>query len=144
MFDAVINAIAALQSEAAGYPDGVQIWMRVMALSFFCGIVFLPWKSEARWIVAVMALTAIGLVLAKILLPEVNRTAAGTVLHLALWPVALGAVWQKAARENRRRDAPSALQWIYSAWLIWVSVLIVISLVLDALTLVRTMIAFGL
>jgi hypothetical protein len=40
MLELAREAAIALQSEADTYPQGVQIWMKVMAASFFAGIFF--------------------------------------------------------------------------------------------------------
>jgi uncharacterized membrane protein YjjP (DUF1212 family) len=123
------SAIASLQAEAALYPTGVRTWMATMAASFFSGIVFAPWREAARWVVGVMVLTAVGLVIGKAILPDLSRATIGTAVHLALWPVALFAIWQEGAIH---RIAPTSFaSAAYRVWLVWVTVLIVVSLALD-------------
>jgi hypothetical protein len=130
--DGLREALEVLQSEAASYSLGVRIWMRVMAISFFAGIVFTPWKSGARWVVSVMVVTAAGLIAGKVLFPDFSREAIGTVLHLSLWPIPLILLWRPAARRERRGTAEGWFGGLYQAWVIWVSTLIVTSLVFDA------------
>jgi hypothetical protein len=132
--DGLGEAIKMLQAEAAAYPQGVQIWMRVMAISFFSGVVFIPWHRGAQWVVLVMAITALGLIVGKMLSPESSRALIGTTLHLSLWPILLVLLWRPVARKRRSESIKTTFDKVYQGWLIWVSVLIVVSLVLDATT----------
>jgi hypothetical protein len=129
--DGMREAIEILQSEASAYPYAVRIWMRVMAVSFFVGIVFTPWKRGARWVVSVMVVTAIGLIVGKALIPGLSREEIGTALHLSLWPIVLFVLWRPFARRERRETVKKSFDWVYQGWLVWVSVLIAVSLVLD-------------
>ena len=63
MLDLVTNTIAALQAETALYPHAVQIWMKVMGLSFLVSLVFVRSKTGARWIFAALMLGIEGQVL---------------------------------------------------------------------------------
>ena len=130
--DGLREAIEVLQAEASAYPDAVRIWMRVMAVSFFVGIVFTPWKRGARWVVSVMVVTAIGLIVGKALLPGLSREEIGAPLHLALWPILLFILWRPLARRDRRETVKKTFDWVYRGWLVWVSMLISASLVLDS------------
>jgi hypothetical protein len=118
---ALHDAMNALQAEAASYSHGVRIWMRIMAASYFAGIFFAPWRREAL------------LVVGKVLDPTLTRSVLGSVIHLILWPLTLFLLWSPEARNRRRTNYPHGL-WYYAfrAWLIWVTSLIMISLVLDA------------
>lgn len=126
MLEDFANAVAAQRQEAAHYPDWVRIWMKVMAVSFFAGLPIALWDRRALWIAGMAALTAAGLVLARVLWPEVARLDAGTVLHLVLWPPAAWAVWR-----GRVASGPF-LYWRY-----WVTLLIMVSLVLDLRNLIQ-------
>lgn len=129
--DGLPEVVEMLQAEAASYPYAVRIWMRVMAVSFFFGVVFTPWRSGARWVVGAMALTAAGLIVGKALLPEISRELIGTVLHLSLWPILLFVVWRPPARRERRETLKKRFDGVYQVWLVWVSTLIIVSLILD-------------
>lgn len=131
MIDTLHQAVLALRGEAALYSEGVRLWMRVMALSFFAGIAFCPWWREARWIVLTMVATAALLVIAKSVAPALSRSLLGSGIHVFLWPIALWASWAPAAR--RRRAAVEGGTWtrVFRAWLLWVSILMLVSLALD-------------
>lgn len=132
MIETVTDAITALQTEAAAYPATVRTWMQVMAISFFAGIVFVPWRRGALWIVAAAAATWVALVFAKMLWPDLARADAGTVVHLVLWPVALVALW----RAEALHWSLSLWTLLYNGWSIWVTALMLTSLVLDGRSLV--------
>jgi len=89
----VISAVAALQEETASYPGYVQVWMKVMGMSFLFSIMFLYSRTGARWIFAALVLNILGLVLGKIDFPDESRTVIGTIVHLVFWPAILWAVW---------------------------------------------------
>jgi len=129
--DGLREATEILQAEASAYPDAVRLWMQLMAVSYFAGIMFTPWKHGARWVVAVMVVTAVGLIVGKVLLPALSREEIGTALHLTLWPVLLFVLWRPSARRERREPVKKKLDWVYQGWLVWVSMLIALSLVLD-------------
>lgn len=130
---ALHDAMNALQAEAASYSHGVRIWMRIMAASYFAGIFFAPWRREALWVVLMATFTFALLVVGKVLDPTLTRSVLGSVIHLILWPLTLFLLWSPEARNRRRTNYPHGL-WYYTfrAWLIWVTSLIMISLVLDA------------
>ena len=138
--DGISEAIEVLGSEAAAYPYAVRVWMRVMAISFFSGVVFVPWNRGARWVVAVMVATALGLIVGKALLPELSRATIGAALHLSLWPVLLFLLWRPRARSQRSESLSKRFDTVYQGWLIWVSALIVVSLVLDATAVLRSLV----
>mgnify|MGYP001822565355 CR=1 FL=1 len=127
------DAFGALQAEAGSYSEGVRVWMRVMAVSFFAGIVFVPWRREALWVVLMAVATAVLLVVGKSLDPALSRSLLGSVIHLVIWPVALWMLWSPGARGRRRANTQQG-HWrhVYHGWSIWVTALILISLVLDA------------
>ena len=132
MMDALREAMTALSSEAAEYSNGVRVWMKIMMISFFSGLAFTPWRREARWIVGIMAVTALCLIIFKALLPDVPRAVIGSVVHLVLWPVALVIAWAPGARAKRKTsDSESVWGRLFFFWLLWVSLLIGLSLLMD-------------
>ena len=52
MLELITEAVTALQSETAPYPDNVQLWMKLMGLSFLASLLFVYSKAGARWILA--------------------------------------------------------------------------------------------
>jgi hypothetical protein len=82
---ALLEAINALQAEAATYSQGVQVWMRIMAASYFAGIVFVPWRREALWIVLMAAFTFVLLVMGKMLEPTLTRLFLGSAVLESAW-----------------------------------------------------------
>jgi len=130
---ALFDAMNALQAEADTYSQGVRIWMRIMAASYFAGIFFVPRRREALWVVLMAVFTFVFLVMGKMLDPTLTRSFLGSVVHLILWPLTLLLLWSPAARIQRRaEDSQGLWRYVFPAWLIWVTALIVISLVLDA------------
>lgn len=131
------DAMNALQAEADGYSEGVRIWMRIMAVSFFAGILFAPWRREALWVVLMAVATLALLVAGKSIDPALSRSLLGSIIHLIVWPLALWMLWSPAARDRRLRNRPQSY-WhhVFLGWLIWVTALILISLALDAMYLI--------
>ncbi len=115
------EAIASLRLEAAAYPMAVQVWMKIMAVSFLSGLIIAWWDRRALWIAAMAAATAALLLLAKIAYPDVSRSTAGAIIHLGLWPVCALIIWRPVASG----------QMAFQFWRYWVSALITLSLVLD-------------
>ena len=134
MLEAMRDAVAALQTEAASYPEGVRLWMRALFLSLILSVLFAPWKSGARWILAAMLVNMVGLVILKAAFSGLSRTEIGTAIHLLFWPIALFMVWRPGARPRRSADAQGAFGTAYLIWLILVSALMTVSLTLDART----------
>ena len=135
MLDLVTNAVTALQAEIALYPHAVQIWMKVMGLSFLSSLVFVRTKTGARWIFAALMLNIMGLVVGKMAFPDASRAAIGTYVHILFWPAILWAVWGSARQLSLSRQQNRTFDWIYIIWLGWASLLMSISLVFDARTL---------
>jgi hypothetical protein len=86
MLELARKAAIALQSEADTYPQGVQIWMKVMAASFFAGIFLAYSKVDIRWVFAALLLNILRLVIGKIVFPEGRRTAIGNYERILVWP----------------------------------------------------------
>jgi len=126
------EAIAANQAEAATYSNGVQVWMKIMALSFLSSVFFVVWKSGARWILAALIVNVTGLILIRALYPDLSRTAIGTGVHLIFWSLALLMIWRPGARSRREAEFSGATGRIYLVWLIVVSAIMSTSLILDA------------
>ncbi len=124
------EALAALRAEAAAYPDAVQMWMRVMSVSYFAGIVLALINRRALWIVAAAAGTGALLILGKMVLPELPRAAIGGPVHLVLWPLAMIGLWWTGPGCPSFHHRRAAL--VYSLWAGWVTALMMISLLLDA------------
>lgn len=127
----VSEAMQALQSETNTYPQGVQIWMKVMGLSFLASVFFVYAKTGARWVLAALLLNLLGLLVGKMLFPEASRTEIGTFVHIAFWLPILVALWLPQHRLSIARDVRSAFDWVYAVWLYWASGLLAISLLLD-------------
>ncbi|MEE4144697.1 MAG: hypothetical protein V2I26_07845 [Halieaceae bacterium] len=136
MLDLVTEAINALQEETTTYPQNVQIWMKLMGVSFLASIVFVRSKAGARWVLAALLLNILGLVAGKMLFPDQSRTSIGTYVHILFWPAILWAVWRSFEHLSFSREANSLYDWAYIAWLGWASILMFISLVFDFRTLI--------
>ena len=136
MLDLVKEAITALQSETSSYPQNVQIWMKLMGVSFLASIVFVYSRVGARWILAALLLNLLGLVIGKMLYPDVSRTVIGSYIHVIFWPAILWAVWRSVARFSVPEDGKSYFDWAYTAWLGWACLLMSISLFFDFRTLI--------
>lgn len=134
MLDVVTQAVTALQAETATYPHGVQLWMKLMGVSFLASILFVHAKTGARWILAALVLNLLGLVVGKMAFPEASRTVIGTCVHLLFWPAILLAVWRPARFKANFERSGGAFGRVYVAWLVWASLLMSISLVLDVRT----------
>jgi hypothetical protein len=132
VIDLIQEAIAANQADAALYSRGVRIWMRIMAVTLFCSIVFVPWKFGARWILVAALLNVAALILVRAAFPELPRHAIGTAVHLLFWTGALGMIWRPQFRERREAEFAGALGSAYRVWLIAASLVMSVSLVFDA------------
>ena len=121
MPDQIAEAIAALRFEITTYPLAVQIWMRLMSISFLSGLAVAWWDRRALWIVAMAVVTALSIVALKITYPGLTRALIGAGVHVVVWPLAAYALWRGGAA------GPAVFRY----WRYWVSVLIAISLVLD-------------
>jgi len=133
--DTILDAWNSLQGETTQYPRGVQIWMKVMGLSFLASLIFVYSKPAARWILLALVLNIIGLISGKLLFPEASRSMIGTSVHLMFWPAILILIWRK----------PPILEWyssnnfekMYVIWISWASLLLSISIFLDVRTLIN-------
>jgi len=131
MIEMISNVFLSLQSETAGYPQPILIWMRIMALSYLASLVFVYSRPGARWILAVFVTNVVGLVLGRILFPYASRAELGASTHLLFWPILLWCAWRPNIRPSFQPEANGLFGWIYVVWLCWVSLLICISVVLD-------------
>jgi hypothetical protein len=136
MFDLVTEAVAALQVETNSYPQNVQVWMKLMGVSFLASVVFVYSRVGARWILAALLVNLAGLVVGKMFNPDVSRTIIGTYVHLLFWPAILWAVWRSVARLSFPEQLKSLFDWVYFVWLAWACLLLLISLVFDFGTLI--------
>jgi len=131
MIEQLTHAIAALQSETANYPQNIQIWMKLMGISFMASIVFIYSKSGARWILLALVLNILGLIVGKTIFPEASRTAIGTTVHILFWPAILWAVSRTLKQLSLSRQQNTLFDWVYIVWLAWASLLLSISLLFD-------------
>jgi hypothetical protein len=136
MLDLVTQAVTALQAETSSYPQNVQIWMKLMGVSFLASIVFVYSRVGARWILAALLLNLLGLVVGKMLNPDVSRTIIGTYVHVMFWPAILWAVWRSVVGLSFPEAGKTFFDWAYIVWLGWACLLMSISLVFDFRTLV--------
>lgn len=136
MLDLISESIIALQAETASYPQHVQIWMKLMGVSFLASIAFVYSRAGARWILAALLLNIIGLLVGKMAFPDESRTVLGTYVHILFWPPILWAVWRSGRGLSLSREANSPFDWIYVVWLAWASLLMSISLFFDFRTLI--------
>ena len=136
MLDLVREAVMALQEETTTYTQNVQLWMKLMGVSFLISIFFVRSKIAARWVLAAFLLNVLGLVIGKMTFPEESRTVIGTYVHILFWPAILWAIWLSSASLSFSRETNSHFDWIFIAWLAWASLLMSISLVFDFRTLI--------
>ena len=136
MLDLARESITALQGETASYPQGVQIWMKVMGGSFLASVLFIYSRIGARWILAALLLNLLGLLIGKMTFPDESRTVLGTYVHILFWPAILWAIWRSAGDLSFSRKENSFFDWVYIIWLAWVSLLMSISLLFDFRTLI--------
>lgn len=131
MIEQVTEAIAALQNETASYPQSIQIWMKVMGMSFMASVIFIYSKSGARWILLALILNILGLIIGKIMFPEASRTAIGTTVHILFWSPILWAALRTFRQLPLSRVGNSLFDWAYILWLAWACLLLAISLLFD-------------
>ena len=132
MFEAILEAITQLQLEASSYPSGVQIWMKVMAVSFLGSLLFVYSKKGARWILAAFVINVVGLIVVKTIFNDLTRTEIGTYIHLIFWTPILFLVWKSKSRPTLSKGTSSIANLSYLVWISWASLLMLISIVLDA------------
>lgn len=135
MHEELMEAISILTDEASAYSGGVRMWMRLMAASLFFSIIFVLHKGGARWVLAIAVITAMGMVIGKVIFPELPRATIGTTLHLVLWPFVLVALWRSS---ERKIVVATKIDIAHRFWRYWVSALVILSLLLDG----RTMLSF--
>ncbi len=126
------EAVFSLQQESLSYSAGVQLWMKVMALSFVASVLFIYSRLGARWLLAGFLVNVVGLIVIRVVWPEISRSSAGTMIHLVFWPWVLFGVWSSAKADFPSDSQITVFGWIYYVWLGWASALMGISLVLDA------------
>lgn len=132
MFEAILEAITQLQLEASSYPSGVQIWMKVMAFSFLGSLLFVYSNKGARWILAAFVINVVGLIVVKTIFGNLTRTEIGTYIHLIFWTPILFLVWKSKSRPTLSKGTSSIANLGYLVWISWASLLLLISIVLDA------------
>jgi predicted anti-sigma-YlaC factor YlaD len=132
MFEPILEAITQLQLEASSYPSGVQIWMKVMAVSFLGSLLFVYSKKGARWILAAFVINVVGLIVVKTIFNDLTRTEIGTYIHLIFWTPILFLVWKSKSRPTLSKGTSSIANLGYLAWISWASLLMLVSIVLDA------------
>ena len=131
MLDLITEAVSALQAETSSYSANVQIWMKVMGVSFLASLVFVYSKTAARWILAALILNILGLVVGKILFPELSRTVIGTYVHILFWPALLWYAGRSIVPLTLSKKVNTVFDWIYIIWLSWACLLLFISLIFD-------------
>jgi hypothetical protein len=137
-FEPLISAANALQIEAQAYPGGVRTWMAAMAILFFGGIVFVPWRNDARAVVGVMAITALALIVGKAFWPQTARAQIGATIHLVLWtPLLVFLLRNRFALFRPSIGASGTFARLHRFWLYAVIAVLAISIVLDAWALAR-------
>lgn len=136
MWELTKEAAIALQSETASYPENVQIWMKLMGMSFLASVFFAYSKTGARWILLALVSNILGLIIGKVVFPDASRTVIGTGVHLLFWPPILWATWRSASALSFSQDMKGYLDWVYIIWLFWASLLMSISLFFDFRTLI--------
>ena len=137
MLELLRDAITANQAEAATYPEGVILWMRVMAMAYLSSVAFVIWKSGARWVLFALVVNVVSLVMVRAAFPDFTRHAIGTGTHLVFWSLALFMVWRPGVKERREDDFKGPIGALYRVWLIMVSLIMATSLLLDAWSVLR-------
>lgn len=109
-----------------------------MVISFFAGLFFVLRKLTARFIVAIPIVTIAGLIIAKIIFPDVSRSTSGALIHVIFWPLIYYGIWHYSKQSATNNGSQGRLiERVYSIWFMWVTALVVISLCLDVLYLLR-------
>ena len=139
MIELASNAVSALQSETANYPKNIQLWMKLMAVSFVASIIFVYAKTGARWVLLAFALNVFGLVVGKILFPDASRTTIGTTVHILFWFPILWAVLRSFKQISFSRTENALYDWAYIVWLAWACLLMSISLLFDFRTAISSL-----
>jgi hypothetical protein len=132
--EAVRYAIDLRLSEVDALPAGVQLWMAFMRTLYLSSVVFVFWKIEARFVLAMGLSTAILIVGAKTFFPEIHSGEIGTVVHLLLWtPVLIYLVSRRAVfLSGIKSKYPPSLA--YGVWSFVVVGVLATSLVLDLMS----------
>lgn len=129
--EAVRYTIDLRLAEVDALPQGVQSWMTFMRTLYLSSAVFVIWKKEARFVLAMGLSTAVLIIGVKTFFPEIHSGDIGTVVHLLLWtPVLIYLLTRRAVfvAEIRSRQA---LQVTYGVWSFVVAGVLATSLVLD-------------
>ena len=129
--EAVRYAIDLRLAEVDALPQGVQIWMTFMRSLYLSAAVFVIWKKEARFVLAMALSTAVLIIGVKTFFPEIHSGDIGTVVPLLLWtPVLIYLLTQHAVFVEEIKSK-QAFSFIYGVWSFVVAGVLATSLVLD-------------
>jgi len=131
MLDLIRETVTTLLGETATYPESVQIWMRLMGFSFLGSILFVYSKIGARWFFAAVLVNIVGLVIGKIIFPDESRAVLGSYVHVIFWPAMLWAAWRPVESILLSWATGRVFERLYVVWLLWASLLMLISLFFD-------------
>lgn len=131
LIEAIRYAIDLRLAEVAALPVEVQTWMTFMRTLYLSSIVFVIWKVEARFVLAMGLSTAILIIGTKTLFPEIHSGDIGTVVHLLLWtPVLIFLVLRRSVFLNEiKSKRPTSVA--YGIWSFIVVTVLATSLTLD-------------
>ena len=136
MLELISQTYTALKGDAAGLSLGIQIWMKGIALSMLLGFVMAVFDRRALWIGMAMVMIIVSLFIVKGVWPDVPRGQIGTWAHLVFWPPALVGLWWGQTRNADRTTG----QKTFVIWKYWVSLVMVISLFLDMINAIKSVV----
>ncbi len=134
MWDTLVQAVIERREEVALLPDWVKSWVVFMRLLFFGGVIFAFWWKFPRYVILVMILTAVVILSLKILAPELDTIAVGTVSQLILWVPLLaylffgrqgGQGWRGEILAPLKSGRPFSI--VYGIWVSLVAVTLIVS-----------------
>lgn len=138
--EAIRYAIELRLNEVDALPAGVQTWMTFMRNLYLSSIIFVFWKKEARFVLAMSLSTAILIISVKTFFPNIHSGEIGTVVHLLLWPPVL--IYLVSRRtillDEIKSKLPASLA--YGVWAFVVFGVLTTSLVLDSLSILGRLI----
>jgi hypothetical protein len=131
VFDALRHAVDLRLAEVDALPQGIQTWMVFMRSLFLSSILFVIWKVEARFVLAMALTTALLIIGTKAVFPEIHSGQIGQTIHIIVWTPVLLYLFSRRAVFLAAIRAQTPISMVYGIWALLVIAVLTISLSFD-------------